>query len=87
MSLEQLENTLLNLPHEERRRFARWFYEHEDDIVGPQDGEIHPEVQAEILRRRAETDAHPEQLEPWEGTTERVRSRLHELCRQKTENR
>ena len=24
-------------------------------------------------------DAHPELLEPWAGTTERVRARLHEL--------
>ena len=87
MSLEQLESTLLSLSREERRRFAQWFYEHEDDIVESQEGEIHPEVQAEILRRRAEADAHPDRLEPWEGTTERVRARLHELRHQKTGKR
>jgi hypothetical protein len=86
MSLEQIENTLLTLSPEDRRRFAQWFYEHEDAIVDLPEGDIHPEVQAELLRRRAEIDARPEKPEPWDGTTERVRARLHELRRQKTEN-
>jgi hypothetical protein len=47
-------------------------------------GSIHPEVQAEILRRHEEVLAHPEQLESWEGTTERVRALLHEIRHQKT---
>ena len=81
MSVEQLEQSVLKLPDEERRQFAEWFYEHEDKITGLDN--IHPDVKAEILRRRDEVDAHPELLEPWEGTTERVRARLHELRRQK----
>lgn len=43
------------------------------------------EIKAGILQRRDEADAHPERLEPWEGTTERVRTRLHELRLQKTQ--
>jgi len=82
MSVEQIEQSLLKLDREERRRFADWFYEHEDELAGPD--YIHPEVQAEILRRREEALAHPEALEPWEGTTERVRARLHEIRHQKT---
>ena len=81
MSVEQITTTLLQLPPEERRRFADWFYEHEEELTGPVD--IHPDVKAEILRRRDEVDAHPELLELWEGTTERVRARLHELRHQK----
>ena len=81
MSVEQLEQTVLKLPHEERRRFLDWLYEHEEELLGPD--YIHPEVQAEILRRRDEALAHPERLEPWEGTTERVRARLHEIRHQK----
>jgi len=78
----------MKLAREERRRFARWFYEHEGRILEPRDeDEVHPAIEAEILRRRDETDAHPERLEPWEGTTERVRARLHELRRQKTQDR
>ena len=88
MSVEQIETTLLQLPREERRRFADWFYAHEAEILTPQvDDPVHPEVRAEILRRRDEADAQPELLEPWEGTTERVRARLHELRHQKVSAR
>jgi len=80
MSLEQLEQSVLNLPPEERRQFAHWFYQQEDKLLASSgDDSVHPDIQAEILRRRDEVEAHPELLEPWEGTTERVRARLHEL--------
>jgi hypothetical protein len=83
MSVEQIEKTLLQLPSEERRRFADWFYEHESEILHPQDEDyIHPSVKAEILRRRDETIAHPELLEPWDGL-KKVRERLNEIRRQK----
>jgi hypothetical protein len=88
MSAEQLEDSLMKLPRDERRRFAQWFYENENDILEPrEDDATHPAIQAEIMRRREEVDTHPERLEPWEGTTERVRARLHELRRQKTQSR
>lgn len=87
MSAEQLEDTLMKLPPEERRRFALWFYEHEEEVLEPKAEELHPAIQAEILRRREEADANAEQLEPWEGTTERVRERLHELRRKKAAGR
>jgi len=87
MSVEQIEASLLKLPPAERAAFANWFYEHEDELLGNDDGEIHPEVQAEILRRRAEALAHPELLEPWEGTTERLRGQLNEIRRQKVQAR
>ena len=84
MSVEQIEKTLLQLPREERRRFADWFYRHETEIVEPRDGdEIHPEVRAELERRLKEIEEHPELLEPWEGTTDRIRAQLHEKSRQK----
>ena len=84
MSLEQLEQTVMRLPREERRQFARWFYRHENEIIEPRDDdEISPAVRAEILRRRDEALAHPERLEPWEGTMERVKARLDEIRRQK----
>ena len=65
MSVEQIESTLLQLPPEERRRFADWFYEHEHEIAElPDNDDIHPEVKTEILRRRDEALAHPELMEP-----------------------
>jgi hypothetical protein len=75
MSVEQITTTLLQLPPEERRRFADWFYEHEEELTGPVD--IHPDVKAEILRRRDEVDAHPELLEPvTEEWFEQMKSKL-----------
>ncbi len=88
MNLEQLEQDVLKLPRETRREFARWFYEHENEILDPQDDdEISPAVRAEILRRRDEALAHPEQMEPWDGTMERVKKRLDEVRRQKAATR
>lgn len=85
MSVEQIAQSVMQLSAEDRRQFARWFFEHAEELAGLDDDFIHPEVKAEILRRRDEADAHPEWLEPWEGTTERVRARLHELRRQKAQ--
>jgi hypothetical protein len=88
MSVEQIEKTLLQLPRVERRQFADWFYRHADEIIEPQDADdISPEIKDAILRRRNQVDAHPELLEPWEGTTERVRARLHEIRGQKAQAR
>ncbi len=65
MSVEQIEKTLLELTSEERRQFADWFYEHESEIIGPQDDDyVHPSVKAEILRRRDELAANPGLAEP-----------------------
>jgi len=82
MSVEQLEQTILRLSLDERRRFLDWLYEHEEELRGPD--YIHPDVKAEILRRREAALGNPHQLESWDGTTDRVRSRLHEIRDQKT---
>ncbi|HYV26341.1 MAG TPA: hypothetical protein VFA77_02325 [Candidatus Eisenbacteria bacterium] len=89
MSLQQLESAILALPPEDRSRLAIWFDEHRQDLLGgaDSDGDLSEEQQAEILRRRDLALAHPELLEPWEGTIERARQRLHELRRQKAANR
>jgi hypothetical protein len=86
MSVDQIEKALLRLPPEARRQFADWFCQHENEIIESQDEiELTPEIEAGILQRRDEVDAHPERLEPWEGTTERVRVRLHEIRHQKAQ--
>ena len=60
MSVEEIENNLMQLPREKRREFAGWFYRHEYEIFEPQDADvISPSVQAEILRRRDELKANP----------------------------
>ena len=80
MSVEQLEQSVLRLSPEDRRRFLDWLYEHEDELIG-RDADIHPEVKAEILRRREEALAHPEKLEAWESAFPRMKQRFDELRR------
>ena len=54
------QNGFASCPRAERRQFARWFYEHENQIVEPREGdEISVATKAEILRRSAELDANP----------------------------
>jgi hypothetical protein len=83
MRVEQIEQSVLQLSMVERRQFVQWFYDHPDELGAGDDNYIHPEVKAEILQRRDEAAAHPELLEPWAGTTERVRAKLHERRPQK----
>ena len=49
----------------------------------PEPGELTEDQEAEVVRRRDLALAHPELLEPWDGTIDRVRERLHESRRQK----
>jgi hypothetical protein len=88
VSLEQLESAILELAPQERQRLAVWFEENRRELLGDDDsGELTKEQEAEIVRRRDFALAHPELLEPWDGTIERVRERLHEFRRQKASAR
>ena len=78
MSLEQLQNAVMSLAGDERKRFAQWFYKHEDQI-DPADEDLSSEVETELRTRLAELREHPELIQPWDGTIDRVRQRLHEL--------
>jgi len=79
MSVEQLEQSILNLSGEDRHRLLDWVHEHEDELIGP-DG-IHPEVKAEVLCRREAALAHPEQLAAWTTAYPRMQQRFDELHR------
>ena len=50
-------------------------------MLGEEADELSDEQKAEVLRRRDLALANPELLEPWDGTIERVRARLHEFRR------
>ena len=76
MSLEQLEQAILGLTSEERQRLAVWFEENRLELLGDESDELSKEQEAEVIRRRDFALAHPELLEPWDGTIERVRERL-----------
>ncbi len=65
MSLEQLEESVLNLSREERRRFAHWFYEHESKLLESEiGGDVSEERRGEILRRAEELKADPGLAQP-----------------------
>ena len=59
MSLAQLESRLMELSPGERREFARWFYQHEAQIVEWDHGGPSAAVQAEIVRRDRQMDESP----------------------------
>ena len=77
VSLEQLESAILRLTPEERQRLAVWLEENRRELLGDESDELTEEQMAEVVRRRDLALAHPELLEPWEGTIDRVRERLH----------
>ena len=79
VSLDKLEQAILDLKPEERQRLAVWFEENRQELLGDDSDEMSEEQEAEIIRRRELALAHPELLEPWDGTIERVRERLHEF--------
>ena len=79
VSLDKLEQAILDLKPEERQRLAVWFEENRRELLGDNSDEMSGEREAEIIRRRELALAHPELLEPWDGTIERVRERLHEF--------
>jgi hypothetical protein len=87
VSLEQLESAILELTPEERQRLAVWFEENRRELLGDDSDQLTREQELEIVRRRDLAMAHPELLEPWDGTIERVRERLNELRRQKASAR
>jgi hypothetical protein len=87
MSLEQLESAILGLTPEERQRLAVWFEENRRELLGDEPDELSEGQKTEVVRRRDLALAQPELLEPWDGTLERVRERLHEFRRQKASAR
>ncbi len=71
-SLEKIAQTLLQLPREERRQFADWFYQHEARLTEPSEVEdtaddLSEEQKAEMIHCRHLAEAHPELLAPWDA--------------------
>lgn len=68
MNLAELESKVMQLSEEERREFAAWFYDHEDQIAGPapaEDDDLSDGQKAELTRRLREIEQHPELLVPF----------------------
>jgi hypothetical protein len=77
MSVEQIEQSILSLSDLDRHRLLDWMHEHEDQLIGL-DG-IHPEVKAEVLRRREAAMAQPGNMENWTTVYPRMQERFNEL--------
>ena len=89
MSVAEIEKQVCTLPPEELARFGEWFDAYRDTALPGEDDsdDLSEDQKQEILRRRAAYLADPSIAEPWEGTIDRVRQRLHELRGKKTEAR
>jgi putative addiction module component (TIGR02574 family) len=89
MSVAEIEKQVRTLPPEELAQFAEWSDAYRDagSPADDEGAELDEEQKQEILRRRAAYLADPSIAEPWEGTIDRVRQRLHGLRRQKAEPR
>ena len=57
MSVEQLEQSVLKLAPEDRRRFLDWLHTHEDELLGTADPKIVHAWRQETRRRIAEIES------------------------------
>ncbi len=76
MSVDQLESALLKLSPQERLKFAVWFDDHREELIG--DDDLSEEQKAELLSRREQFLANPALAEPWAGTADSILQHLHE---------
>jgi len=85
MSVKELEDRVQALPPRELEQFCRWFEDYRRQVLGKESEDSDSEEnltegdRAELLRRVEFAKAHPEALEPWGGTTDAIRERLHAL--------
>jgi hypothetical protein len=60
MSIEQIESKLMEMSDVERRQFARWFYDHEDQFLRQATDETEsPELKGQIINRRNDLLSNP----------------------------
>ena len=89
MSVQELERRVQELPLEDLARFIVWFEAYRRQVLGEfsdaddWEEQLTDEQKTELLHRVEFAKAHPEVLEPWDGTTDRIRQRLHALRAQK----
>jgi len=73
MSVEQLEQSVLKLSPEERRRFLDWLHAHEDELMGAVDPTIDLAWKQETRRRVAEIESGAVTGIPGEEVSARIR--------------
>ena len=73
MSVEQLEQSVLQLSPEERRRFLDWMYAHEHELVGTSDATIDQAWKQETRQRIAEIESGAVKGIPGEEVSAKIR--------------
>jgi putative addiction module component (TIGR02574 family) len=73
MNVEQLEQSVLNLTPEDRRRFLDWLYAHEAELVGADEAAIDAAWRQETRRRVAELESGVVTGIPGEEVSARIR--------------
>ena len=73
MSVEQLEQSLLKLTPEDRRRFLDWLYAHEGELIGASDPVVDTAWKQETRRRVAELESGGVTGIPGEEVSARIR--------------
>ena len=87
--MKELEERIQALPPHELAKLCQWFENYRRQTLGElSEGGASAETltlkqKSELLRRVKYAKAHPEALQSWEGTTDRIRKRLHALRSQK----
>ncbi len=73
MSVEQLEQSVLKLNPEDRRRFLDWLHSHEEELVEEADVMIQREWKQETRRRVAEIESGVVQGIPGHEVSAKIR--------------
>ena len=73
MSVEQLEQSVLQLSPEERRRFLDWMHAHEHELIGPSDPTIDQAWKQETRQRIAEIETGAVKGIPGEEVSAKIR--------------
>lgn len=88
MNALELEQQVQTLPPAELARFGQWFDAYRERALSrAPEADPSLEQEAELARRLALAREHPELLEPWEGTVEKLRRELDAYCAQKAARR
>lgn len=74
MSVEQLEQSVLQLSPEERRRFLDWMYAHEYELSGVADATTEQAWKQETRQRIAEIESGAAKGIPGEEVSAKIRS-------------
>ena len=89
MSVRELEKQIRALPPRQLRHFGQWFddYRQQAGPASETEDDLTEAQKTELLRRIELAKAHPELLQPWEGTMDELRKELHAYRAQKTARR